>query len=84
MKMAPHASLFNLHAMKLQLRNLNLKDAQREVSIHLELLKSQQEKVLRKRRKRRRKKRRKKLLLNRKMSIHHQRIQSLTLSVNGN
>jgi len=48
------ASLSNPHAMKLKLRNQNLKDALREASIHLELLKSQQEKVSRKRRKRRR------------------------------
>jgi len=78
------ASPSNPHAMKLKLRNQNLKDALREASIHLELLKSQQKKVSRKRRKRRRKKRRKKLLPKRRMSTHHQRIQSSTLSVNGN
>jgi len=74
------ASPSNPHAMKLKLRNHNLKDALREASIHLELLNSQQEKVSRKRRKRRRKK----LLPKRRMSTHHQRIQSSTLSVNGN
>ena len=67
MKMVLHASPSNPHAMKLELRNLNLRDAQREASIHLELLKSQQEKVSRKKRKRRRKKRKKKLLLKRRM-----------------
>jgi len=35
------ASLSNLHAMKLELRSLNLKDAQREASFLLELLKHQ-------------------------------------------
>jgi hypothetical protein len=84
MKMALHASPSNPHAMKLELRNLNLRDAQREASIHLELLKSQQEKVSRKKRKRRRKKRKKKLLLKRRMSTHHQKIQSSILFVNGN
>lgn len=35
------ASLSNLHAMRLELRSLNLKGAQREVSFLLELLKHQ-------------------------------------------